>query len=178
MKMQVEVTGNGPLLVFVPGGLTGWLSWEPHARRLSSTRKVARVQLLNVEYGIKGQPLPADYSVRTESNALKATLDELRPNKPVDIIAWSYGAMVTLDYALNYADRVRSLTLIEPPAFWVLEGKLDLDAKKTVQMLRTLRGDISEDMLEEFMQGVGWHSQGNLFGSCLNGQSGRAIAIR
>ena len=66
--------------------------------------------------------------------------------------------MVTLDYALNYADRVRSLTLIEPPAFWVLEGKLDLDAKKTVQMLRTLRGDISEDMLEEFMQGVGWHS--------------------
>ena len=77
-KMQVEVIGNGPLLVLVPGGLTGWLSWEPHAKRLSSSRRVARVQLLNVEYGLKGIRLSADYSVRTESRALKVTLDELQ----------------------------------------------------------------------------------------------------
>lgn len=159
-KMQVEVIGNGPLLVLVPGGLTGWLSWEPHAKRLSSSRRVARVQLLNVESGLKGIRLPADYSVRTESRALKVTLDELQPSKPIDLVAWSYGALITLDYALHDADRVRSLTLIEPPAIWVLEGKFDAETRKTLDVLRRLHGDISEEQLEEFMYAVGFAPSG------------------
>jgi len=46
MKMLSKVTGEGSPIVLVPGGLTGWLSWEPHAERLARTRRVARVQLL------------------------------------------------------------------------------------------------------------------------------------
>ncbi len=80
MKMQVKVTGDGKPIVLVPGGLTGWLSWEPHAERLSNTREVIRVQLLNVQYGFENRPLPPQCSVKTESRALLAALDALWPS--------------------------------------------------------------------------------------------------
>ena len=73
MKMLAKVTGKGPPLVLVPGGLTGWLSWEPHAERLVANRKVVRVQLLNVQYGLENRPLPLGYSVKMEAQALAAT---------------------------------------------------------------------------------------------------------
>jgi hypothetical protein len=42
--LQYDVKGEGEPLVLVPGGLTGWLSWIPHAERLAATRKTIRVQ--------------------------------------------------------------------------------------------------------------------------------------
>lgn len=168
MKMLAKVTGKGPPLVLVPGGLTGWLSWEPHAERLAANRKVVRVQLLNVQYGLENRPLPPGYSVKMEAQALAATLDELGLREPVDIAAWSYGGLVTLDYALDNPARIRSLTLIEPPALWVLRasGGLDAEAEQTAAILRTLRGDISEDQLEQFL----WAA-----GLCPPGQSPRKL---
>lgn len=162
VEMQSKVTGKGEPLVLVPGGLTGWLSWEPHAERLSTTRKVVRTQLLNVQYGLENRPLPPDYSVKTESRALETTLDKLGLVMPLDLVAWSYGAAVTLDYALGHSERVRSLTLIEPPAFWVLRTlrQLDAEAKKTMAMLQTLKGEISESQLEQFMKSVGFVPSG------------------
>jgi hypothetical protein len=52
LAMKTEVTGQGRPLVLVPGGLTGWLSWKPHAERLSNDHKVVRVQLLTVDMGL------------------------------------------------------------------------------------------------------------------------------
>ena len=157
MEMKSKVTGKGEPIVLVPGGLTGWLSWEPHAERLSATRRVVRTQLLNVEYGLENRPLPTDYSLKTESRALETALDKLGMTMPLDLVAWSYGAAVTLDYALGHPERVRSLTLIEPPALWVLraQGLLDAEAKENIAMLQTLSGDISELQLEHFMKSVG-----------------------
>src|SRR5262249_6881993 len=34
----------------------------------------------------------------------------------------SLGALIALQFALNHPDRVRTLTLAEPPAFWAPEG--------------------------------------------------------
>ena len=157
MKMLTKVTGKGRPLVLVPGGLTGWLSWEPHAERLSADRKVIRVQLLNVQWGLEGKQLPPDYSAKMESQALAETLGELGFKRPIDIVAWSYGALITLDYALDHADSIRTLTLIEPPAFWVLRATMGLDAEaqQTVATLKTLHGDITEDQLEQFACAVG-----------------------
>jgi pimeloyl-ACP methyl ester carboxylesterase len=157
MKMRVKVSGKGPPLVLVPGGLTGWLSWEPHAERLSKTRKVIRVQLLNVEYGFENRKLPTGYSVTMESHALASALDDLSLNIAVDIAGWSYGALVTLDYALDNPDCVRSLVLIEPPALWLLHalGKVDTEVERNEEILHTFQGDISVDKLEQFLCSVG-----------------------
>ncbi len=155
--MLAEVTGEGRPVILVPGGLTGSLSWKAHADRLSTTRKVVRVQLLNVQLGFESLPLPREYSVKMESRALARALDALDLEEPLDLVAWSFGAQVTLDFALDNPGRVRTLTLIEPPAFWILRanGGIDDDAREVIATLENLQGDISEAQLEDFAKSVG-----------------------
>jgi pimeloyl-ACP methyl ester carboxylesterase len=160
IEMQTDIQGEGPPIVLVGGGLTGWLSWEPHRARLVSTRRVVRAQPLSVQYGLETRPLPAGYGVKMESGALATALGK-RDLGPVDLVAWSYGAEIALDYALDHPDRIRTLTLIEPPAFWVLDttGRLDETSRKESDELRRfyldLTGDVSEDQLERFLCQVG-----------------------
>ena len=158
VRLQENVTGEGKPIVLVPGGLTGLISWEPHVGKLSPFSKVVRVQLLSVEYGHDDRPLPPDYSVKKESRALAATLDDLGLDAPVDIAAWSFGAVVSLDFALDNPERVRTLTLIEPLAIWLLRAKgstEDVGTKEALATMESLRGDISEDMLEGFLCNIG-----------------------
>ncbi len=157
MKMQAEITGSGNPLVLVPGGLTGWASWEPHTKKLSKKRTVIRVQLIPVQYGLENRPLPSDYSINMESSALAATLDSLRYTAPLDVVGWSYGALTALDYALDHPDRIRTLTLIEPPAMWVLHatGRFDEAAQEEAAFFQAYHGDITEEMLAAFLQHAG-----------------------
>lgn len=160
--MQSIVSGSGSPIILVPGGLTGWLSWEPHSKILSEKRKVLRVQLLNVEYGFENRSLPADYSVKTESEALAASISSSGIDSPVDIAGWSYGAFVSLIYALDHPEKVRTLTLIEPPAMWVLRSdkKYDEATKKEIDFFLKLDGDITEDMLADFLVHAGFVKPG------------------
>lgn len=162
MKMQSKLTGNGRPIILVPGGLTGWESWEPFVKLFSEKRTVIRVQLLGVQFGLENRPLPADYSVKTESAALAATLDSLGYKTPVDVVAWSFGAFTSLDFALDHPDRIRTLTLIEPPAMWVLRvtGKWDEETQKAADFFETQTGDITEDMLAEFLRHAGFVQPG------------------
>ena len=162
MKMQCEVTGSGRPIVLVPGGLTGWAGWEPFVKMFSNNRTVIRVQLLGVQFGLEDRALPEDYSVKTESRALAATLDSLGYKMPVDVVAWSFGAFTSLDYALDHPNLIRTLTLIEPPAMWVLRvtGNWDNEAQQTADFFETQKGDITEDMLAEFLLQVGLATRG------------------
>lgn len=163
MKMLYEVTGNGSPIVLVPGGLTGWVSWEPFVKHFSEKSKVIRVQLLGVQYGLESRPLPDDYSVKTESEALSETLDSLGLTQPFDVVAWSFGAFTSLNYALDHPDKIRTLTLIEPPAMWTLRGtkKWDEEVQQTADFFQTQKGDITEEMLEEFLKRAGFVQQGH-----------------
>lgn len=166
MKMVMHTSGEGRPLVLVGGGLTGWLSWVPIQDRLASSRRVARAQPLNVQLGLDGQALPPDYSVKLESRALGAGLDDVNLKEAVDLVAWSYGAFITLDFALDHPERVRTLTLIEPPAFWVLEATNQVDDQSRRQrddlkaLHEEMRGDVSEDQLERFLIQAGFGAPG------------------
>jgi pimeloyl-ACP methyl ester carboxylesterase len=140
LRMQTQVSGTGPRLVLVGGGLTGWASWAPHAERLTGTRTVARLQLLSVQFGLADRLLPVGYSVGLESRAMAAALDALGWTGPLDIVAWSYGALITLQFALDRPERVRTLTLIEPPALWVLpdRGRGDPDVERLHELAGAL----------------------------------------
>ncbi len=160
--MQCEVTGSGKPLVLIGGGLTGWASWEPFVLSFSEKRTVIRVQLLGVQFGLENRALPEDYSIKKESAALAKTLDSLGSTIPVDIVAWSYGAFTALDFALDHPDRIRTLTLIEPAAMWVLRvtGRWDDEVQKAANFFETQNGDISEDMLAEFLTHAGFVQPG------------------
>jgi pimeloyl-ACP methyl ester carboxylesterase len=161
MKMQSHVSGEGsPALVLVGGGLTGSLSWEPFQPGLAKTRRVARLQPLAVQYGLENRALPAGYSVNMESDALAAAVDDLT-TEPIHLVAWSYGAAIALDFALDHPTRIRSLTLIEPPAFWVLDATATRDPElaRDIEELRALYAsmvdDVSEAQLATFVCHVG-----------------------
>jgi len=168
--LPAKSTGQGMPLVLVPGGLTGWMSWEPHVERLAANRRVISVQLLSVAYGLEKRPLPSDYSLRTESQALAATLDDAGLMAPVDLVAWSYGAATTLDYALHHPERVLTLTLIEPPAIWALGAQKprgpEYESALALGNTIGIHDDISEAQLEQFARAVGL---------CPPGQAVRAL---
>jgi pimeloyl-ACP methyl ester carboxylesterase len=156
-RLQSERAGHGPPLVLIGGGLTGWASWQPHAERLAASREVIRLQLLSVQYGLEDRPLPAAYSVRMESRALATALDGLGLSEPIDLAAWSYGALITLDFALEHPERVRTLTLIEPPALWTLpeRGRSFPDVEEMAGLLPLVEGDdVSTDALVTFLRTV------------------------
>lgn len=156
-RLQTERIGSGRPLVLIGGGLTGKASWQPHAEQLAGSRDVARLQLLSVQYGLENRSLPGDYSVSMESRALAAALDELGWSMPVDLVAWSFGALVTLDFALNNAGRVRTLTLIEPPALWLLPdyGRALPDAQALEALVPQVEGDdVSIAALVSFLHTV------------------------
>ncbi len=156
--MKSEVTGTGEPVVLVPGGLTGWLSWEPHARRLSENHRVIRVQLVAVDLGLQNEPIPPNYSVGYETSALSEALD-IAGVEQAHFAAWSFGAEVTLNFALNNPGRVRTLTLIEPPAIWVIRsrGPLSREQLENQKMEKTLGpNDVSEAQLVWFTHFAGF----------------------
>lgn len=164
-KMLYKLTGEGPPIVLVPGGLTGWVSWDSFIPHFSKEKKVIQVQLLNVQYGLEDKRLPKDYSVITESKALEATLSAVHLEGKADFIGWSYGGLVLLDYALNNPEKVRTLTLIEPPALWVVGSDLEKDPelKKARDYLSLGPGTdatITDQDLEEFLSFAGFSSPG------------------
>jgi pimeloyl-ACP methyl ester carboxylesterase len=162
-----EVKGQGEPIVLVPGGLSGWLSWIPFAERLAHERKVIRVQLRSVELAEAGEPYPADYGTLTEREALLATVDELGLDS-FDLAGWSYGGHVALAFALEHSERVRTLTLIEPEASWILRetGHAKDAISKNEAYDRSLSGrEITIDVFKEFLVRAGLGAPGDDFES-------------
>lgn len=114
-----DIKGEGVPMILVPGGLTGWRSWVPFVEPLAKDHRVIRVQLRSVELAEAGKPIPPDYGTLTEREGLRAAVDELGLDR-FDLAGWSYGAHCSLAFALEYPQRVRTLTVIEPPAVWIL----------------------------------------------------------
>ncbi|MEX2234668.1 MAG: alpha/beta hydrolase [Cyclobacteriaceae bacterium] len=163
--MLHKITGEGKPLVLVPGGLTGWISWDPFVTHFSKEKKVIQVQLLNVQYGLENKNLPANYTVRTESKALEAALISANLHEKADFIGWSFGGLVLLDYALNHPEKIRTLTLIEPPALWIIKKDIEKDPelRKALDFMSSFPGPdkmITEDDLERFLNFAGFSKPG------------------
>lgn len=160
MEAQVlthEVKGDGEPVVLVPGGLTGWVSWIPHAERLSERWRTIRVQPIHNELGSAGQPGETGYTAETERESLRMTLDSLDV-ETAHFAGWSAGGKALLELTLTYPGRVRTLTLVEPGAYWILEqlGVTDPDVERINAFLHELFGkDVTEDDLATLLALVG-----------------------
>jgi pimeloyl-ACP methyl ester carboxylesterase len=93
---------------------------------------------------------------------LAASLEEAEINQPSDFIGWSYGGLILLDFALHNPSLIKTLTLIEPPAFWVIKahGIYNENAEKVASTLLKFENDISENDLEVFLTSVGFAKPG------------------
>jgi pimeloyl-ACP methyl ester carboxylesterase len=155
-----DVKGEGDPVVLVPGGLTGWVSWVPHAERLSARWTTIRVQPIHNELGSAGHPGDPGYTAETERESLRMTLDALEI-ETAHFAGWSAGGNALIEFALAYPGRVRTLTLVEPGANWVLAqlGETDPDVERADAFMKKVSGkDVSEDDLAAFLELAGFVS--------------------
>lgn len=155
MPYQLHGPESDTPIILVPGGLSGWYSWKPHAEILSKDRRVIRVQLLNMEAAERDQSPGESYSLRSESTALKNTIDSLKLNQ-VHLVGWSHGGEVSLDFALNNPQRIKSLTLIEPAAYWIVQAlganeHLKEEERSFKDFLSQIHDPVTEEDLIKFL---------------------------
>ncbi len=166
LRLQTRVLGSGNPVVLLGGGLLGADGWGGVPTVLAKTHRVINAQSLAVQYGLENRRLPAGYSLRTEVGALRASLDSMHV-EVADIIGMSHGGVTALVLALENPRRVRTLTLIEPPAFWLLpnHGYDDPGAREMQELVGSLRdATITESHVERFRC---------LLGDCVDGRSPR-----
>jgi pimeloyl-ACP methyl ester carboxylesterase len=168
LQLQTRVLGQGTAVVLLGGGLLGADGWGQVPQVLARTRRVFNLQSLAVQYGLEDRALPSGYSIRTEVDALRRTL-ESKGLADVDIIGMSHGGVIAIVYGLDDPRRVRTLTLIEPPAFWMLRnhGRDDKGAREMQELVSSLRGgSVGEEHVERFRC---------LLGDCAGGRSARQL---
>ena len=166
LRLQTRVLGSGNPVLLLGGGLLGADGWGGVPPLLARTHRVINAQSLAVQYGLDGKALPVNYELQTEVDALRASLDSTHVDV-ADVIGMSHGGVIGLLFALENPRRVRTLTLIEPPAFWVLpnHGFDDAGARDMQEFLGSLRGStITETHVERFRC---------LLGDCAGGRSPR-----
>jgi len=160
--LQLDDRGAGDPLVLVPGGLTGWLSWVPHQERLVNRHRVIRVQPIHNELGSRGLPGDPGYTAQIERESLRLTLDALGLERP-NLAGWSGGGLALIEFAIEYPQRVRSLTLVEPAAYWILAQlgeRLD-EVEVSNGLVHGLFGrEVSEDALVTFLRHGGLAESG------------------
>lgn len=112
--MHVEYLGErGPRLLLVHGGIVpGWQTWE-------AQRPLAERFRLVVPHRPGYPPNPPRQGI--DFDAQSAAIAEL-VEPGTHLVGHSYGGVVSLLVAALIPDRVRTLTVIEPPAFGLVRG--------------------------------------------------------
>jgi pimeloyl-ACP methyl ester carboxylesterase len=131
MEPQVlhhEIDGTGPTLVLVPGGLTGSQTFAPLVPPLSIERRVVRVQPLANARGAAGEVGRAGYTAGLERENLRRTIEAVADGEPVHLLGWSNGGRSCVDLAIHHPELVRSLTAVEPAAWWLVRDRPDAAA--------------------------------------------------
>ncbi|MGN6256317.1 MAG: alpha/beta fold hydrolase [Solirubrobacterales bacterium] len=161
--LEYNSIGTGePPLVLLPGGLTGWQSWLPLVPALSAERRVVRMQLICNAEGLAGRPGDPSYDAEMERESIEMTLEAARV-AGMHLVGWSNGGRVALDFALAHPDRVLSLTLIEPPASWLVAEE-DETAREFDEYLAGCAGrELSDEDLCEFLVRAGLGPEGTDF---------------
>lgn len=161
--LEYDRAGTGePPLVLLPGGLTGWQSWLPLVPALSADRGVVRVQPICNAEGLAGRPGDPSYDAEVERQSIGMTLEGAEVSE-MHLVGWSNGGRIALDFAIANPERIRTLTLVEPAAYWLVADE-DESARRFHDYLVRLAGrDLTDDDLCEFLVRVGLGPEGTDF---------------
>ena len=106
--MNYKIEGNGKTLLFIHGLSDNLLYWELLASNLNDDYQVLRVDLRGHGETELGND---EITLDTYVNDLNNLLDELNISK-VNLIGFSLGGAVALDFAIRYPKKVDSLVLM------------------------------------------------------------------
>lgn len=161
--LEYEVIGSsGETLVLLPGGLTGWQSWQPLLPALSERHRVVNMQLHANAEGLAGSLGEASYTSDFERENVRLTLAAAGIDGSFHMIGWSNGGRAAIDYVIAHPQGVRSLTVVEPAAWWLLGDRDDVAGFEC--FIRRVAGtDLSSDDVTEFLWRAGLGPEGTDF---------------
>ena len=129
VELHYLENGRGIPVVLIHGGLGDYREWNPQIGPISSHYRVIAYSR-RYNYPNNNAEIPPDHSAIVEARDLAALLDALKLER-VHMVGYSYGALTALFFATEHPERVRSLTLAEPPILgWLPEitgGQAELD---------------------------------------------------
>lgn len=108
MDLHYKVEGSGETLVFIHGLSDSLLYWEFLATNLKGDYQVIRMDLRGHGESELGSD---EITIDLYADDLSDILDEANVNE-VNLIGFSLGGAVALDFALNHPDRVSSMVLM------------------------------------------------------------------
>jgi pimeloyl-ACP methyl ester carboxylesterase len=117
--LHYEVTGSGPVLLLIAGGLTDCGVFDGIVGQLAADYTV-------VAYDPRGNSRspyaaePSDERVDRSAEDALALLDEIAGDEPAYVFGSSSGAITGLELITRHPDRVRMLVAHEPPCVEVL----------------------------------------------------------
>ena len=114
--------GRGEPVVMVHGGLEDYRAWTAQLAPLAGLhfRAIAYSRRYNFP-NRNATHNPATYSAQVDADDLAMLIEKLHLG-PVHLVGHSYGALAALLFATEHPERVRTLTLSEPPVMpWVEE---------------------------------------------------------
>lgn len=115
--------GTGVPVIFVPGGLEDYRSWQAQVEAFSQGhRAIAYSRRYN--FPNTGAASEGHYSASVDAEDLAGLIRQLKL-APAHVVGHSYGAYAALILAVKHPELVRSLVLSEPPVLrWLpkLEG--------------------------------------------------------
>jgi pimeloyl-ACP methyl ester carboxylesterase len=163
--LEHDRAGEGdPPIVLLPGGLTGWQSWLPLVPALSVESSVIRLQPICNAEGLAGRPGDPTYTAEVERESIERTLDHAEVRE-MHLVGWSNGGRLALDFALAHPQRVRSLTLVEPAAYWLVAEEEETARAFHDYLTRLGGSEVSDDDLCEFLVRAGLGSDDTDFSS-------------
>lgn len=116
--MNYKLEGNGKTLVFIHGLSDNLLYWEFLASNLKNDYQVLRVDLRGHGESELGSD---EIEIGTYADDLHDLLDELGISK-INLIGFSLGCAVSLDFTIRYPQIVESLVVMS--GFYKVEGDL------------------------------------------------------
>ncbi|MEY2539747.1 MAG: hypothetical protein QOG67_3487 [Verrucomicrobiota bacterium] len=105
--------GQGMPVILIHGGLGDYREWTAQIPALASGYRVIAYSR-RYNFPNSNPTIAPNHSALVEADDLAGLIDALKLER-VHLVGYSYGGFTALCYATQHPDRVRSLTLAEPP---------------------------------------------------------------
>ena len=118
-QLSYEVSGDGPLLILIPGARGDGEVFRPLAHHLISQYQVVTYDRRGFSRSSLDGPQDYDHRLSTDADDVRSLIEHLT-DQPATIFGNSSGALVALEVLTQYPERVQTVVAHEPPVIMLL----------------------------------------------------------